>query len=366
MKSNLSDNEKVLLRLIALHQPVSRIELTKPSGLTAASVTRIVKGLINDGFISETGRVYGSRGQPSILLTLNPMGAYSFGVQFSQNQVTLMMTNLVGEEVGFETLPIPEASVTSICDTVNELTNKLIEAAGCDGDDILGYGIAVPGNFSTKPRRLLQHELFPLLVNCDIDTEFAERLNYPCWIENDATSAAIGVKQAHPSWQDFCLLHVGYGLGGGIFIDGNLYTGKHGNAGQFGALFPYDKDRPTGQDLFRHLQENEIDVKDFSELESFGADNLAIHVWIERAAKQLGEAILNVARIFDTTRIILGGLLPAEITTILAHKAEKHAQKLRTTEANYFPGPLPTICVVGSEMGKIGTAWLPIHRNIFA
>ncbi|MPW35817.1 ROK family protein [Vibrio sp. B1Z05] len=363
----LSQNEKELFNLIAEYESVSRVTLAQKSGLTGASVTRITKGLMEKSLIEECGKVYGSRGQPSILLKLKTDGRHSFGINFSKRAINLNLINLGGETVCSLHEELSQASVDEIGQQAARLSADILaKHPHIKKNDIIGYGISLPGNFSPAPRKLLQHALFPALANCDIDSAFDEYLEYPYWTENDATAAAIAVKQAHPDWHNFCFVHLGYGLGGGLYINGKPYVGAHGNAGAFGVFFPYDRARPSISDLIKYLADNNIYIHDLSDLNQLDITSLTVQLWLERAAQQLATAFLNIARCFDPPRIVLGGQLPDTLIVLLAERIQKILPHMCQTVAHAFSGALPDIETASNQSGERGSAWIPMSKIFFS
>jgi len=363
--SPLSLNERNILDLVCRRAPIARVDIAAALGLTGASITRLTKDLEEKGLLVEQVLRTGARGQPSKPLSLNAEAAYSAGIYFSHTFIEVGLVDLVGRMVSVERMPLARASTTAIVDAAQHAIAKQIKHAGIDPNRLVGAGVAVPGDFSVHVGQLSAHNYFPELDGQDVRGELSDGLSMPVYIENDAASAAIG-ERIHGAAHQFgtvLFVHLGHGVGGGVTIDGRLYRGAHGNAGIIGMAYPNDKPRPSGRDLFEHLQKAGLLVSDFSDLDTLWPDTCApLATWIERAGDQLAKGIEVVARVLDPQAVVLGGRMPPHIIDALHARISVNAFAL----SRHLPVPPILSSRLGSRAGVLGAASLPMYATFFS
>jgi len=126
---------------------VSRVELTQITGLTAPSVTTVVRRLIDDGLVDEAGRGSSTGGKPRTLLRIRAAARYVVGVHLSADSLTYVLVDYAGGVVarwrraGPGEASDPEQVVARIATE----TTELIERSGIDSSLVLGLGFVCPG-----------------------------------------------------------------------------------------------------------------------------------------------------------------------------------------------------------------------------
>lgn len=204
--------------------------------------------------------------------------------------------------------------------------------------DVVAVGIGSPGPLDLEKGRIISMPNIPGMEDMPIRDEVAAGLSLPATLENDANAAAYGeyLCGGGKGTRNMVLLTLGTGVGCGIIIDGKLLHGSHGIAGevghmivepggelcgcgQHGCLERYCSATHIAQRATRRIQEENctgllaavlkqkesIDAKDIQEAAAAG-DRFAVEVW-EQCAYYLAVGCLNMSRIFDPDKIILGG-----------------------------------------------------------
>lgn len=363
--SQLSKTERALLDLVFRNRSIARVDLARQSGLTGASVTRLIAKLQEDGLFEEERAANGAQGQPKRKLTLRSDRYFGAGIVFSMQSIEAVIVDFCGAVVGaqkeFVTLRTPEGVAQKSLDLINTLMRDLPKAR------LIGVGAALPGNFGTFRSLLIAHELFDQFGDEHLTNSFQSAFDVPVHFENDGTAAALGeyiLAQNRDVCDPLFLVHIGHGVGGGVILDGKPYLGVNGNAGLAGALYPYDKPRPSGQDLMATLSKANVGVRDLSDLEVPTPSQAEIlNEWTARASTQLELAVRVVTGLFDPRKIIIGGRLPKALNAEIASRLS----------AADFAGPsrgLPPAVVEPSNLGPqasaIGAACLPLYRRFFA
>jgi glucokinase len=119
------------------------------------------------------------------------------------------------------------------------IVNALVNAAQqweSDKLPVVAASIMVPGAVDCKKAVVLQAPNLPSLVNFELKAELERRLGWPVFIENDANAAAVGEMWmgAARGCCDVISVTLGTGVGGGVILDGKLWRGSHGSAGEIG------------------------------------------------------------------------------------------------------------------------------------
>ncbi len=362
---NLSPNERRIVDLVWRRGPIARTDLANLTGLTGASVTRVMRILGGLDLVEETVNRAGARGQPTRPVHINRSGAHAIGVYFSHRHAEIGLLDLGGEILHSETHGFDTAEPAAL----GELTARFITNVRHRGlidapSRLLGVGVAIPADFIDGAHRLHAHSYFPALARQDALRDFEAKISVPVYVENDAASAALGerILGSARHFESFLFVHIGHGVGGGVMMDGRLLRGAHGNTGMIGIQFPNDRPRPSGQDLFATLQREGVAVDDFGDLETLSAQGCApLRAWIKRAGGQLREQLAITARLFDPEAVLIGGRLPLPLQQALL--AEVNVPSF-CDEGVGLPRPLVVGSMLGPRAGLVGAAALPIFRQL--
>jgi predicted NBD/HSP70 family sugar kinase len=226
-------NRDIVLEFIRFRQPVSRVDLSRLSGLQPSTISAIVEDLIEEGWVREGAVVRGARGRPSTMLSVND-DLVTLALDVRPDQAIVAVVDLSGRFLSHETVVTvadPAASMTKIIERMRRLrlrhSDKTFE----------GIGVSVPGRVDRITQRLL---LAPNLKwhDFDIKTALEKGLDLQVEIDNDANACLLselwygrleGVK-------DTVLVAVSEGLGTAILAGGQLHSGFNGLAGEFGHI----------------------------------------------------------------------------------------------------------------------------------
>ena len=136
-------NQRVTLHAIRANGSLTRVDLARITGLTAAAIANITKRLLADGLIQEAGRRFGGRGQPPTNLIINPQACYSLGLNIDRDHVTLVLVDFLGETVARAAREIDFALPEQVADFYRAEVAALIASAGVDQRRIVGLGIEI-------------------------------------------------------------------------------------------------------------------------------------------------------------------------------------------------------------------------------
>jgi hypothetical protein len=233
-------NERLILSLIRRHVTLPRAEIARQTGLSAQTITVIMRQLEADGLVLKQDRQRGKIGQPSVPFALNPDGAYSLGLKIGRRSNNLVLIDFVGGVRlalhQTDEYPTPTAVRDFVARSIAEIAAA--QPAGVTAR-ISGLGIAAPfelWNWEAQigaPRQVLdQWRTF------DLRQEIAGVCPWPVFFCNDATAACaaelvFGNRSHH---LDFLYFFVGSFVGGGVVLNGDLFPGTSGNAGALGSM----------------------------------------------------------------------------------------------------------------------------------
>jgi len=377
-----SYNVRIVLETIRLFGPLSRVEIARKTQLTAQTVTNITRSLMQSGMILEAERLQEGRGAPSILLKINPDGAFSIGLDLDKDHLTGVLVDLLGtprqqihKELKF---PSSEEAMVMLEETAKELINR----EGVSLEKIWGVGLGLPGPFSVSDGMVSKDVVSPIGLpgwsNVPVRDILSQKLSLPVFIENNATAAAIG-----ELWYGngrhigtFFYVYFGAGLGGGVVINGQPYYGFTGNAGELG-YYPVEEHFDQEQNaqkphlgqlfrvtsLYKKLSAAGYKVSNLAELEElYEQKNEMLMEWIDKGASRLAPLMLAIEFLIDPQAIFFGGRLPEPIINDLLGRLKKILPTLRLREKTTYPDLMNA--AAGAEAAALGIATIPVFESM--
>jgi predicted NBD/HSP70 family sugar kinase len=234
-----SFNEKVVIESIRAATTLSRVEIAEQTGLTPQAVSRITRNLLTSGFLTEGAHRSSGKGKPRVPLRLRPDAAHALGIHLDPEVITQVVVDLCGRIVDRRQLPLHARRDPSWCiDQIARMAEEALETSAPEGGAFLGVGVAVPGPIDADAGVIVNPPLFQEWRDVPLRDELADRLGLPVTVEKDATAAAVGERWigAADRAGDFVYLYLGTGAGSGAFLNGDVYRGTTGNAGELGEL----------------------------------------------------------------------------------------------------------------------------------
>lgn len=357
-------NERLVLSLVRRSGPTSKAEIARLTGLSAQTVSVIMRALEADGLLKKGARVRGRVGQPSVPISLNPEGAFFLGLKIGRRSVELILTDFEGQvthhsrEVYQHPTPAAVMGFATLA-----LQNSLASLTADQQARVAGMGIALP--FGMWEWEVTSGDL-SAWRDFDIAAALAKVVDLPIYICNDA-SAACGAElvfgtQDKP--RDFLYFYIGYFVGGGLVLDSKLYTGKTGNAGALGSM-PLAGGAPRQLVDVASLATLEAALQQAGETRRASWSDPAAWVisgdilerWLDSAADALAQAIRMTACLIDFDTVMIDGSLPVKVRADIVARCRRHLA------AQPLPGvTLPELRegTVGSDARALGAASLPL------
>ncbi len=217
---------------------ISRGELARQLGLTRAAISTIVNDMLNAGILSEQERQTPS-GRKPVILEINPVQGYVIGVDMGATHVTLILADFGGRVIQEMYMPLDINIGPKIClGQVDTYLHEMVLTSGLKMGDIKAVGAGVPGPVVSEagmvsgPPIMLGWDGFPIR-----DT-LQQYWGCPVTLNNDAELGALGewAYGAGRGERDLAFIKVGVGIGAGLFLDGRIYHGLTGSAGEIGHI----------------------------------------------------------------------------------------------------------------------------------
>lgn len=234
-------NLSVVLRYIwEAGGPITRARLTEISGLNKSTIGALLTQLQAWGFVREIGTQNVGPGRPGVLIDINPNAGRIIGVEIGVDFISVVLADLRANVVWrrqIDTNGALKLGQPQVMAQTEMLVHEAMQQAQADGLRVLGIGLGVPGLIDHMTGTLL---FAPNLGWHDVPLRdmWQTTFQVPVIVENEAKAAALGEKMLGVArdYDNFLYLSAGVGLGGGFVIDGKLYGGAGGFAGEIGHM----------------------------------------------------------------------------------------------------------------------------------
>ncbi|MCK0140799.1 ROK family transcriptional regulator [Aliiroseovarius sp. F47248L] len=366
-------NERLVLTLIRQTGAMAKSEIARSTGLSAQTVSVIMRALEADGLLVRGEPVRGKIGQPSVPMSLARDGAFFFGLKVGRRSLELVLTDFLGNVRHRVHLvhpyPTPDRTVQFATEAAGQILAKLPEK---HRPRVAGFGIALPFQLWDWAETLdIEKADLRDWKDRDIAAEIGATWDIPVFVCNDA-SAACGAElvfgnQTKP--RDFLYVFVGFFIGGGLVLDGSLYTGRTGNAAALGSMM-----LPTQDGKLRQL----VDVASLVALEralakSGGAYSMLwddpeswkiphdlLDTWLNDASHGIAQAVLSSVCLIDVGHVLVDGWMPEPMRAELVRRVRTHI-----TEKAIAGVAKPEILEgsIGSDARALGAASLPLSER---
>jgi predicted NBD/HSP70 family sugar kinase len=372
------ENRAAVLWSLYFSRPGSRQDLGAATGLSPASVTNVVRELLEDGIAAEVGSEDSDGGRPRVLLDINPDYGYVIGVDIGETRIRMELFDLTMTERAKAEYPLnpAEHEVDVVVGDIAAGLNAVLAEGGVDPAAVLGVGIGVPGIVEQGPDVLVHAQTYRW------DAVPLERLlrahtDLPLRFENCAET--MGQAElwfgAGRCVRNAAVVLIGTGVGASLISGGSPYRGPTSRAaewghttivvggrrcrcGSAGCLEAY-----VGAEaiLDRCGSPAALSADDEeSMLAALVADSSpTTDAVLAETAEYLGVGIGNLINLFNPERVILGGwaglLLGGRLLPAIRESAQRHSLRHPFAAASIELGEL------GPEAVAFGAATLPME-----
>ena len=333
-----------ILEVLRKHGPISRPDISKELGINVVTVSNYVDEFIKHNYVYEKELDVSEGGRRPTLLDLNPKAGYVIGVGLNLMNMVGVLVDLKGNIVTKTQIARPKASVREIVENLMELIREILRRSKEYTNDIRGIGVGIAGLVNKRDGSIhwpqkMDHYYTYATVDLPLRELIEREFNLPVLIDNDATCACFGEHWLALDRVYKNALYMFSGVGCGIMINGEVYTGTSGYAGEVSIynfkeqeLFNCDEgnscfvkrwemDLGIVQDIKKMLSQDNESAQHFFKLTSSNINNVdlksvflaaksqdktAVAV-LEKAAKRLGIKIAYLVNLFNPQVVIIGG-----------------------------------------------------------
>jgi predicted NBD/HSP70 family sugar kinase len=345
-----------IVQAITSFGPISRASVSKITGLSKQTVSEIVAGLEDNGWVRTVGRTEGHVGRRAVVYEIVPEAATVASVDLGGTKVRVSICNLVGAVIAEEVEPTNPVGGHTVVRQVSELIKRTAARTSADMKAPRIAVVGVPGVPDPATGHINMAPNIPGIDKIDAPALWREQLGIEVFVENDVNLAALGEHwlTKRGDRDDLVYLSVGTGIGAGIVIGGQLIRGNSGAAGEIGYL-PFGADpfepeslkvgaleRVTATraivDQYQQLAGHELSVPEIFDVAGEG-DRAAIET-LDTIAKQIARTLAALTAIIDPSCIVIGGSIGTR---------EELFDRMKTHVGRCFPR---TINVEKSELGN--------------
>ena len=312
-------NATTLLRLLLKQDSISRVDLSRMTGLTKTTISSIINEFIALGIVEESSIIStGNVGKAPIPLHIRTDAIYTVGVHLGRQKVKTVLIdarmNIISRKRGlsYEKLGpkgVLESLFLSIDDVMKDAKKSKIKVGA--------IGIGVPGPLDAQAGVVRHPPKFKGWKDVPLGKIVYERYKLPVWIENDANVGVLAEKW-HGGGKDlknFVYILVNEGIGAGVVINEELYQGAYDYVGEIGHILFYDRGKfryledISGVDvLIKYARSQGLDIENIEDIPEFLKANDGIVSSIVRdIATWIGAAVINIIHIIGPQTVFIGG-----------------------------------------------------------
>jgi len=369
-------NLERVVRAVRLAGSLTQAEIARSTGLSAATVSNIVRELRDNGTVQVTPTSSGGRRASSVALSGD--AGIVVGVDFGHSHLRVAVGNLAHQVLAEQSEPIDvDASASEGFDRAEQLVARLVESTGVSPDKVLGVGLGVPGPIDVETGALGSTAILPGWSGINPRQELSGRLGVPVQVDNDANLGALGelVWGGGRGVKDLAYIKVASGVGAGLVIDGRIYRGPGGTAGEIGHI-TLDESGPVCRCGNRGCLETFTAARYVLELlRGSHGDGLTVPRMVQLAregdpgcrrvigdvGRHIGMGVASLCNILNPSRIVLGGDLAEAGELVLGpirESVSRYAIPSAAQRLSVVPGALGAraevlgaLALVLSEMG---------------
>lgn len=315
------------------------VDLSKELNLSVPTVAKFINEMCEDGYIKDYGKLETDGGRHPILYGLNPESGYFVGVDIKKFSLDIGLINFKGDIVELKmSLPYKFDNTPEALATLCEMVRRFIEQVDEQGNkQILSICINISGR--VNPDSGYSYSVFNFSEE-PLSDVLSQKIGYPVYIDNDTRAMTYGeyLQGCVKGEKDILFINISWGLGLGIIINGKIYCGKSGFAGEVGHINAFDNEvichcgkkgcletEASGSALHRILIERikrgessilSERVKNLTEpltldeiIEAINKEDLLCIDIVEGIAQKLGKQIAGLINIFNPEMVIIGGTL---------------------------------------------------------
>lgn len=322
--------------------PISKTEISSLIGVNVVTVSNYVEELLRQKLVFEKELDISKGGRRPVLLDLNGDSGYAIGIGLNLLHAIAVLVDMRGNLILSIKRERPQQKASDVVDTILKLTKDLLDQSGNYRDKIKGIGLGIAGIVDNKRETVRWPEKNDdgytyTLITLPLKDVLEKEYNLPVKIDNDATVSCFAERWLVQEAQIENLLYMVSGVGCGIVVNGEIYRGVSGCAGEMSICVSNSRDRlPVKEDQIYFLKRWDLDLgivdaakKAFSsqkdsklyELCAGSEDRVTIEMigkavqsedaftagLVKHAARKLGVKVAFLVNVFNPQMVVIGG-----------------------------------------------------------
>lgn len=362
-------------------------DLSQHTKTSIPKINETVNELIGEGLLLDHGKILNGVGRKPNIYGLNPDSSYFLSVEANRRHVNIAVVNFLEEIILTERdIPFTLENTPQCFEALCAIIEDFLSTASFDRSRTIGMGLNLTGRINQKLGNSYNYFTFG---NQSVSEALRSRFNIPVFVENDTHAMAYGeyAKGIIENEKNVLFINLDEGIGMGIIINGMLYSGKSGFAGEFGHMPFLNNDilchcgkkgcletEASGLALIEQTQEalrkgttsiltdyvtNIKDIKLSHLIDAALHDDMLAIELISKAGEKIGKGIAILLNLFNPELVVIGGriaLSGAIVMLPILSAINKFSLNLVNTDTQF------KISGLGQEAGLIGAALLVRNR----
>jgi len=346
-KEALSEKERrniEILDILRKRGPISRPDISRDMGINVVTISSCIDDFIKHNLVFEKSLDVSEGGRRPVLLDLNPKAGFVIGVGLNLMNMVGLLVDFKGNIITKTQVSRPKASVGEISESILDIVREILRRSKEYASNIHGIGVGIAGLINKNDGAIhwpqkTGHYYTYATVDVPLKGLLEKEFNLPILIENDATSACFGEYWLNLGENYKNILYMFSGVGCGIMINGDLYRGAQGFAGEVSIynykeqdnfncqtgnncfLKRWDIDLGIVEDVRSNLLRDTEKADEFSRVTQTAVENIDLKTVfaaaraqntlalraLESAAKRLGIKIAYLVNLLNPQVVVIGG-----------------------------------------------------------
>jgi predicted NBD/HSP70 family sugar kinase len=372
-------NRNQALSLLRLRGALTQAEISRATRLSPASVSNIVRDLKEEGVARVT--LVRRNGRRAVQVALNPSAGLVGGIDFGNRHVRVALADLAHTVLAEGQRPLVHGhDAPTAVSVVTTVLAELACEAGHTLADVQSLAIGLPSPIDNDTGRTASLTILPGWAGFDVKSAFEARLGIPVVVDNDANLSALaeGLWGAGRGLTDFAYIKVSTGIGAGLMLNGQLYRGAAGTAGEIGHTTMQEDGpmcrcgnrgcletlaaAPALLELLRRSHGGDLTLEDVLRLSDAG--DIGCRRVIADAGRHIGVALANLWNLLSPQLIIVGGELALAGDVLLSAISESMTRRAVSVTAQATQVVTGLLAERSGVLGAVALALMESDRDL--
>lgn len=366
-------NERLVLSLVRQNGALAKSDIARMTGLSAQTVSVIMRQLEGDGLLLRGEPIRGRIGQPSVPMRLDPDGALFLGLKIGRRSADLTLIDFLGQVRAMDRCTYPYPTPGGVFEFLRKAQDRLTGALDQKlRARIGGMGVAMPFRMWEWVQMIgAPRDAMEAWRNTDLQGTLEQLTDQPVFIQNDASSAcgAELIFGTGDRPRNFLYFYFGSFIGGGLVMDGQLFLGSTGNAAGVGSMpIPGragDMQSLIGAASMQVLADamnasGESPDHIWEQADDWHVSPPVLDAWIDRASDGLAWTSLSATALLELEAVLIDGWMPPRIRARLVERTQAALGKF---DAAGIELPAVRAGTIGAFARSLGAAAIPLSQR---